>query len=71
MSHCFHSAAVKLATISQQNSSLSSVQKTDMLTTASGLQRHHVLAEVNGHIVPGQSTLCFFFVLIVGFIINR
>ena len=49
MSHCFYGAMDKPAIISQQNSSLGSEQKTDMLNSVSGLQRHHVLAEVSGH----------------------
>ena len=60
----FYSATDKPAIIPQQNSSLGSAQKTDMLTSASRPQRHHVLAEVCGHtcIVHSQGTWCFFFV---------
>ena len=50
VSHCFYGAADKPAIISQQNSSLGSAQKTDVLTSASGPQRHHVMAEVSGHV---------------------
>ena len=46
----FYGATDKPAIISQQNSSLSSMQKTDLLTCASGLLRHHVLAEVSGRV---------------------
>ena len=48
VSHCFYGAVDKPAIISQQNSSLGSAQ--DMLTSAHGLQRHNVLAEVSGHV---------------------
>lgn len=47
--HCFYGAICKPAVIYQQNSSLSSVQKMDLLTCASGPQRHYVLATVTGH----------------------
>ena len=52
------------AIISQQNSSLVSAWKTDMLTSASRLQRQHVwLKKVAKYrIVHDQSALCFFFV---------
>ena len=50
MSHCFYGAVDKPAIISQQNSSFGSVQKTDMLTSVSGPERLHVLAEVSGHV---------------------
>ena len=41
----------KPAIISQQNLSLGAVQKIDVLTSATGSQRHHakVLAEISGH----------------------
>ena len=55
VSHCFYGAADKPAIISQQNSSLSSAQKIDVLTCAPGLQRHHVLAETGGHVYIAQS----------------
>ena len=44
-----YGAADKPALISKQNSSLGSEQKIDVLTSASGLQRKHVLAKVSGH----------------------
>ena len=47
---CFYGAADKPAVISQQNLSLGSVQRTDVLTSAPGPQRHHVMAGVNGHV---------------------
>ena len=50
VSSCFYDAADKPAVIAQQNSSLGSVQKTDVLTRTSGPQRRHVLAEVSGHV---------------------
>ena len=49
MSHCFYGATDSLAIISQQNSSLRSAQKMDVLTSVCGPQRHHVLAEVSVH----------------------
>ena len=50
LSHCFYGETDKPAIISQQTSSLGSVQKTDVLTSASGPQRHHALAEVSSHV---------------------
>ena len=50
MSHCFYGAVDKPAIIYQENSGLSSVQKTDVLTCASRLQRHNILAEVSGYV---------------------
>ena len=50
MSECFHGAVDKPADISQQNSSLGSAQKTDVLTSVCGPQKHYVLAEVSGHV---------------------
>ena len=60
----FMELLTKPAIISKQNSHFSSVQKTEILTSASRLQKHHVLAEVSGHIciVHSQSALYFFFV---------
>ena len=64
MSHCFYGEADKPAIISPPNSSIGSAQKRDVLTSASGLPRHRVLAEVRkwSCIVHGQSALCFLFV---------
>ena len=50
VSHCFYNAMDKPATISQPNSSLGSALKTDVLTSASGLQGHYILAEISGHV---------------------
>ena len=50
VSYCFYGEAGKPAIISQQNLSLGSVQRTDVLTSAPGPQRHHVMAGVNGHV---------------------
>ena len=60
MSPCFCDAMDKPATLYPPNSSLGSAQNTDMLTSASRLQRLHVLAEVSGrvYIVHGQSASC-------------
>ena len=46
----FYGAADKPAIISQQNSSLGSAQKTDVLTSSSGPQRRYVSVEVSGHV---------------------
>ena len=43
-------ATDKPAIIFPKNSCLGSAPETDMLTNASGPQRHHVLAEVSGHV---------------------
>ena len=48
MSCCFYDAMNKPAIVLSPNSSLVSVQNTDMLTSASGLQGHCVSAEVSG-----------------------
>ena len=50
MFQCLYGAMDKPAIISQQSSSIGSAQKTDVLTSASRQQRHHVLAEVSGHV---------------------
>ena len=59
----FCGAADKRAIISPQNSSLgSALKKTDVLTSTSGPQRHHVLAEVSSHVqhaVKVHYVLCF------------
>ena len=60
VSYCFDDAVNKPAIIFPPNSSLRSEQNTNVLTSASGQQGHHVLAEVSGHIIlHGQSALCF------------
>ena len=61
MSHCFCDAGDMPALVFRPNSSLKSVQNTDVVTSASRLQWHRVLAEVSGYvqIVEGQSTLYF------------
>ena len=63
VSHYFHGAVDRPVIISKQNSSFGSVQKTDVLNSASGPQRHHVLAEVSGRpcVVHAQRVFCCFF----------
>ena len=61
MSHCFHGATDKPNMISQQNSKLGSAQKTEVLTSTSGPQRHHCSGWSKwSHVAHCQSALCFF-----------
>ena len=50
MSHCFYDATDKPAIVFPLNSSLRSVQETEVLTSVSGPLWHHVLAEVSSHV---------------------
>ena len=52
VSHCFceYDAVDKPVAVFLPKSSLRAVQNTDLLTSASGLQGHHVLAEGSGHV---------------------